>query len=125
VKKLIAIGLLFSFLSSTTELHEFFKLPHLVYHYFEHGAETGLADFLHLHYAHDHENNHDEHHDKGCLPFQGTHTCQTIGTGALFFEVSTAVNLNPDLSSSNDYLPLSESFTSGYHASIWQPPKIG
>jgi hypothetical protein len=127
VKKLVAIGLLFSFLSSTTELHEVFKIPHLVQHYFEHGLETGLINFLHMHYAQDnaHKKQHDEHDDKGCLPFQGSHATSNISLAALSLTGVPAVNLKPQVSSTNTYFPYAEFAISRYHANIWQPPKIG
>ena len=106
-------------------MHELLKLPHLIQHFFEHGADTGLFKFLHVHYAHDHENHQDEHHDRGCLPFQGNHSCQTVTISALYFETGLNLNLKPDISNSNAYFNISESAVSQYHANIWQPPKIG
>ncbi len=127
MKKIIAIGLLLGFLNSTTEVHELLKLPHLIHHYFEHGADTGLFNFLHIHYAHDHDqdNHQDEHHDRGCLPFQGSHSCQTVNISALYFETGLSLNLQPDISNSNQYYPVTEFAVSQYQANIWQPPKIG
>lgn len=123
VKKLIAIGLVFSFLSSTTEAHELFKIPHLITHYFEHDADIPLGEFLHIHYAHDHENHQDEHHDNGCLPFQGNHSCG-ISVNAFYFQGSDSFNLEPSSANSDSYILLKESAQSNYHSHIWQPPKI-
>jgi hypothetical protein len=127
VKKLVAIGLLFSFLSSTTEFHEFFKIPHLVQHYVEHGLETGLVNFIQMHYTQDnaHKKSHDEHDDQGCLPFQGTHATINISLAALNITGVSIFNLKPLVSCSDNYFPYSEFAISRYHANIWQPPKIG
>lgn len=125
MKKLIAIGLLFSFLSSTTEAHELFKIPHLIVHYFEHSDDVPLGQFLHEHYAHDHENHdQDEHHDNGCLPFQGNHSCG-VCMSSFFFHGNSSFNLKPARENSDSFIPTEENAISSYQANIWQPPKIG
>ena len=95
MKRLIAICMLTVFLGSATELHELLKLPHLLVHFIEHTQTSGLSlsEYLHIHYAHDHENHKDEHHDKGCLPFQGDHASLVLGNGGLYFH-GTAI---PDI----------------------------
>jgi hypothetical protein len=126
-KKLVAAILLFSFLGSTTELHELTKLPHLVIHFVEHysnSSEESLGEFLYEHYTHNHSGDQDEHHDKGCLPFQGNHACQTF-TAALYFEPSPDFNIAVNSQSPQKHYPVSESIKSTYSANIWQPPKIG
>jgi len=127
VKRTISIIVLAAFLSSTTELHELFKVPHLIFHYLTHKAEQkniGLAEFIHIHYEHDHDDTHkDEHHDKGCLPFQGEHQCSLNTITAIshpadeFFTPLAEKNAVPAL-----YSP---TYSSSFLSSIWQPPKIG
>lgn len=124
MKKLIAITILASFLGSTTELHEFLKIPHLLLHFIEHNRESddiSLGEFLHIHYAHD-QNHQDEHNDTGCLPFQGNHHLYNfharIEHTKIFSLVIPAVT--PKL-----HILYKESAHSNYQANIWQPPKIG
>ena len=126
MKRFFSILLLIGILGSTTEFHELLKLPHLVYHFFEHRLEqpdTSLAEFLHVHYSHDHDNHKDEHHDKGCLPFQGEHI-QHIQITHFCTQSNFDIKLIPHISSLdknsfNQSFPLSE-----YLANIWQPPKV-
>jgi hypothetical protein len=126
VKKLIATFTLIGFLISTTEVHEIFKIQHLVAHYLEHTAKEGntpFAEFLHIHYSHDHNNHHDDHHDKGCLPFQGDHGYPVNFIGvSLQHPIEFAIGpqaLSPVL---QQKLP---NFTfSDYLSKIWQPPRL-
>jgi hypothetical protein len=125
LKKVIAILVLTGFLSSTTEMHELFKLQHLVAHYFEHATtekNATLAGFLHTHYSHDH-NHRDDHHDKGCLPFQGDHSCQTIAITII--NSSTSVEIKPDIPVHNlkQKEKRSAFIMSDFNSRIWQPPK--
>ena len=53
MRRLIAVIFLFSFLFSGTEMHELFKIPHLLAHYIEHSSESkeiSLLDFIKEHY---------------------------------------------------------------------------
>ena len=125
MKRLISITLLVAFLGSTTELHELFKITHLIIHYFNHRSEQidiGLVEFIHVHYSHDHDNHKDEHHDRGCLPFQGEHS--HIQLTHFYTQGNVDIKLIPpinslDKNSYNQSFPLSE-----YLAQIWQPPKV-
>ena len=126
MKKLVTIAVLASFLSSTTELHEFLKVPHLVMHFMEHWQESSavsVGEYLHIHYAHDHENHHDDHHDKGCLPFQGNHT--SLPSISILYTEAGSLSILPQVVSSSTCYPATEQVESSYHPSIWQPPKIG
>jgi hypothetical protein len=126
VKKLIAAITLIGFLSSTTEVHELFKLQHLVIHYFEHSSKEGnssFAEFLHVHYSHDHDNHQDEHHDKGCLPFQGDHGCQINYIGLFSSEEPVDVTLKQQVISIKQQPLLPNFIVSDYLSKIWQPPK--
>jgi hypothetical protein len=126
VKKLIAAITLIGFLSSTTEVHELFKLQHLVSHYFEHSSKDGnisFAEFLHVHYSHDHDNHKDEHHDKGCLPFQGDHGC--LGNYINYFSSADPIKitLKQQVTSIEQQPLLPTIIVSDYLSKIWQPPK--
>ncbi len=126
VKRFFSIILLIVFLSSTTELHELFKLPHLVYHFFEHRAEhpdSSLPQFLQIHFSQEDSNHNDNKHDKGCLPFQGEHN-HPMQLLHFYANNHTDLSLIP-LSNSllYDYFSKS-SLASAYLANIWQPPKV-
>lgn len=126
MKKLLAAITLFGFLSSTTEVHELFKLQHLIVHYFEHVSKeenSSFADFLHVHYSHDHDNHQDEHHDKGCLPFQGDHGCQINLTGFFSSNDPIQVTLKQQIVSIEQQPLLPNFIVSDYLSKIWQPPK--
>ncbi|MBS4027823.1 MAG: hypothetical protein KGZ58_04210 [Ignavibacteriales bacterium] len=125
VKRFISITLLIAFLGSTTELHELFKFPHLIFHYFSHGDEQknmGLVEFIHIHYSPDQNNPQgDDHQDKSSLPFQGEHS----HTQLMQFYAHSNFDINLILPTGsldkilfNHSVPLSE-----YLANIWQPPK--
>jgi hypothetical protein len=62
----------FVFLISSTELHEFARLPRLMLHYFHHHQEDpsmSLGGFIQLHYQTDHPADNDERDDQQ-LPFK-------------------------------------------------------
>lgn len=72
MKKFILILLAVLFLNSSTELHEFFRLPLLVQHYSKHRSENhslSFIDFLKLHYSNNHPDDNDDHDDTE-LPFK-------------------------------------------------------
>lgn len=127
MKKWIAIITLVGFLSSTTEIHELFKLQHLVVHYLEHSSQKpgiSLAEFLHIHYSHDHNNHKDIHHDKGCLPFQGDHSVPANYIGCFSTQDPLEVALKQQVVSVDLQPRLPNFIVSDYLSKIWQPPKI-
>lgn len=72
MKKFILIILAVSFLNSSTELHEFFRLPFLVQHYSKHRSEDhslSFIDFLKMHYSNNHPDDNDDDDDTE-LPFK-------------------------------------------------------
>lgn len=96
-------------------------------HFTEHATDfsgESFVDFLQEHYAHEHDGTQDEHHDNGCLPFQG-HGCKAFNPANQFFEMHANLRIAFDLQISQEHYPLVESFTSNYSAPIWQPPKLG
>jgi hypothetical protein len=126
MKRFFSILLLIGFLSSTTELHELFKLPHLVYHFFEHRSEqpdTSLAQFLQIHFSKEHNNHTNDNHDKGCLPFQGEHH-HPVQLLHFYANHHTDFRLIPQSNAVKNLYFKQSSSTSTYLANIWQPPKI-
>ena len=122
---MVAILTLVCFLSSTTEAHELFKLQHFIQHYFEHSSKeqnASLVDFLHVHYSHDHNNHQDEHHDKGCLPFQGDHGCQS-NISIFSYGHPITLSLKPAVISIEQQVIFSDFIPTGHLSKIWQPPK--
>jgi hypothetical protein len=126
MQRFISIILIVAFLGSTTEFHELFKIPHLVYHFFEHLGENpdvSLAGFLHQHYSHNHDNHKDEHHDKGCLPFQGEHNCN-VQTIHFYAQAKINLSLIPSVGDVRKPFPDSEFTLLEFLSNIWQPPKV-
>ncbi len=126
MKRFFSILLLIGFLSSTTELHELFKLPHLVYHFFEHRSEhpeTSLAQFLQIHFSNEHKNQKEDNHDNGCLPFQGEHN-HPVQLLHFYANNHTDFRLIPQNNSIKNLYSSQPSLSSTYFANIWQPPKI-
>jgi len=72
MKKLILIISSVLFLSSSTELHELFRLPLLLEHYGQHRSndpDISFLDFLKIHYSGNHPNDNDDSDDNE-LPFK-------------------------------------------------------
>ncbi len=126
MKRFFSILLLILFLSSTTELHELFKLPHFVCHFFEHHSEqpeTSLAQFLQIHFSNEHKNQKEDNHDHGCLPFQGEHH-HSVQLLHFYTNNHADFRLIPQGNVVKN-LYFKQGFpTSTYLANIWQPPKI-
>lgn len=126
MKRFFSILLLIGFLSSTTELHELFKLPHLVYHFFEHSSghsESTLAQFLQIHFSKEYKNQQEDNHDHGCLPFQGEHH-HPVQLLHFYTNNNTDFRLTPQNNSVKNLYCRQSSTSSTYLANIWQPPKI-
>lgn len=125
MKKALLIILLFSFLITSTELHEMFKIASLIEHYIEHkqsDKNLNFIDFVALHYSN--KNHNDGSESK--LPFKNHHDFNY--TSKLF-----KVNITKHLFSYTLNLKyLKKAFiinndnknTSHYIHTIWQPPKF-
>lgn len=124
MRKAIVISLLFALVSIQTPLHEIFKVPILVTHFFEHkeqNKDMSLMDFFKLHYA---ENIIDADHDKDMkLPFKHCSApmfiVSTIPTAKLAIDISPTFIDIPKLLSGYKNAFLS----SNIQNNIWQPPK--
>lgn len=127
MKKITVISLLFAFLCSSTELHEFLKVPVLVHHFLEHLQENSnesLAGFLKDHYADKITHSDDRHHDHEKLPFK-VKDCATTHLFIAFvsvysFSAKKIVYSTEKITAVYQETPLSSSVLN----SIWQPPKF-
>lgn len=107
-----------------TDFHELTKLPTLVAHFFDCGADKSksLVAFLDIHYGSEDQktHHHQDEHD-GKLPFQDHHTCHT---SHIFITVSSSplpyceMELTESTFSNYQYIVSSEHLNS-----IFQPPK--
>lgn len=126
MKRIVGILLLATYLLTTTEAHQFFKLPELFSHYLEHqkeDASIGVFDFLAMHYASD--NAPDADHDRDMeLPFKSFDGCPLIiilaQSPKTILQVSTYLN-----HFDGEAYPLLRPLflSSAYLSSIWQPPR--
>ena len=126
MKKLIAILFLTIYVVSATELHELFKLPNLVEHFFEHQSEdksTTLVNFLVMHYSSADDGDGDKSKDMQ-LPFKSNHDGGNVSnTGFNSFNTIQLVIKSTPIESKNYNIYSSEFISSAYLSSIWQPPK--
>lgn len=128
MKNNAAIVLLFAFLFTQTEVSQFFRVPTLLCHYWEHVQEDGensLWDYLSLHYsgsaAHIQTHNHREHDN---LPFKA----DDCSVAHLPISSTPPQPFSLTFPSMSNAKPLSGQqhifYLSAYHGNIWQPPKV-
>ena len=125
MRQLFVMLILGSYLCSTTELHELFKLPALYGHFHEHAkldsGETFLC-FLADHYLYGEHHDDSEEHGHG-LPFHYHHDCAShalqvaspVSAGALVFSVPSS----PAEAHALD----GASYSFLVSRDVWQPPK--
>ncbi|MBU3676661.1 MAG: hypothetical protein FGM54_05710 [Chitinophagaceae bacterium] len=125
MKRFLAILFLGLYLTTTTELHELFKLPLLYFHFNEHKSENknlSLSAFLHQHYSHHQDHDNDWQKDSK-LPFK---TCQNDFNHVQWFEPHTIqiqanayslIEKKKNLLSNQVIFPLEQL------NAIWHPPK--
>jgi hypothetical protein len=127
MKRIIALTFLSIYLISTTELHQFLKLPALIEHFSEHQQKDKtitLWKFLCIHYANG--NVKDADYDKDSkLPFKTIDNCNSSNHITLLPEQKFCFNtilITSEKKVVHKYYP---SFSnSSYLKSIWQPPKF-
>jgi hypothetical protein len=127
MKRIIALAFLSMYLISTTELHQFLKLPVLIDHFTEHKQkDTSLTlwKFLCIHYANNSVKDADYDKDSK-LPFKTLDNCNSSNHITLLpeqkFYFNTILICN-EKKVIHKYYP---SFSnSSYLESIWQPPKF-
>lgn len=126
MKKLIPIFFLSVYLVSTTELHEFFKLPQLVEHFIEHQAENKtitLIDFIVMHYSNADDGDDDKSKDMQ-LPFKSHNKCESTSNIAFNSFHNIEISIKSEPIEANSYnIDTIDFISSAYLSSIWQPPK--
>lgn len=124
MRRVLGFVLLFSFLSSITELHEVFKLPELLKHFATHQSKSPdltFIEFLGIHYSSEEESKSRTEHEN--LPFKSQDEfCHMPVIKALPADVKLLIK--EVFTSLLSNLPADEQFISRDISSIWQPPKI-
>jgi hypothetical protein len=134
VKKIILIGLIFTYLFTSTEFSEMLKIPFLFNHFTAHQSENNkitFGQFLYVHYVdHSHELNEgkgkfDKDEDSQ-LPFH-SHTDYTTTFTYFFPTPAIRIVSEPFISEVEEGKIFfdNQSLRSFYTPSIWQPPKLG
>lgn len=126
LKRILAISLLFLYIFTATEFHQFLKIPQFVEHFQEHQLENHsitFLQFLTIHYAHG--NVQDEDYAKDMkLPFK---TCQNDFSSVqilLPHTISTFSVIALTLEQTKKQSFYSLFLTPTYLSTIWQPPRI-
>lgn len=128
---MVTILLLSVYLISTTELGQLLKFPMLVEHYFEHkerNPEVTVLQFLEIHYAGNHLENHphdEDYKEDQKLPFiihNDLLTVSFILSKPIFLETNALKTYN---SSRKKIAVRDEDFIPAiYLSGVWQPPKF-
>jgi hypothetical protein len=129
LKKVIALSLLFTFLSANTELHQLLNLPMLIHHYFSHHQDEhdkSFAHFLSDHYSsnpeHTEDDKHEHEHDN--LPFKTNH-CATMHSVTAFNHPHNFSLSEPNIVSEKvEVIYNVLIYSSSALTNIWQPPKL-
>lgn len=102
-------------------------MPFLVEHYIEHKekkSNLSIWEFLILHYAQNSVKATDYEKDMK-LPFKSHEGCTNFNIPVFTPVIFEGNLLKPDYPNNKKYHLLDELlFTSSYHPSIWQPPRI-
>lgn len=124
MKNLILIISSVMFISSSTELHELFRLPLLLEHYLQHRSENGhlsLVDFLKIHYSENHPNDQDDDDDNQ-LPFKSKESSIHLDTAVPFHRGTEEKQVFPPAKKLiilyAEGVPVNRSF------SIFRPPRL-
>lgn len=128
MRRLIAIITAAALLGGVMPLGEMVKLPHLIEHFLEHAqGGTSFGDYIEFHYAHTPESHEDEHHDKGCLPFQGgDRGASTLSLGSMDRPESGMTGaVDMSAPATRIALAAAEDLPSATLGSIFQPPRMG
>lgn len=135
MKKCLLSFLVILFIFTSTELHQFLRIPFLFEHYSDHkhyDQSISFSDFLQMHYVnHNHElhsipgrNDEKEDHE---LPFQSHDCLHSISTSFYIPINYPKIQLiHSEIEEENRKAFYGEqNMFSSYEFSIWQPPKIG
>jgi hypothetical protein len=112
------------FLVSSTELHEFLRLPYFLNHFFHHHSKDpriSFLDFIKIHYSGSHPNDNDENDDKE-LPFKSKGSLTYIDTPVPFRrEVPGKQIFFPDKKQGIQY---EDDLSDKKICSIFHPPRL-
>jgi len=127
MKKIVALLFISIYLFSTTEIHQFLKIPALFEHYNEHQSKDKALSFLSFLYKHYKENTKDADYDKDLkLPFKTINNCAPSIHISIVeeskIEAVKAVFSFDEKKINTFYTSL---FISNFHNAIWQPPQLG
>ncbi len=116
--------LLLTIVSSKTEMHEVFKFPLLLHHFFEHREDDksiSFIDFIQMHYSEGSHQKQNHHHEK--LPFKSHCTQLNYSIADVIFNADIAIQfeLSPGLKTPAIYQEPYYGLTG--LDNIWQPPK--
>lgn len=124
LKKILYIFFLFTYLISTTELHEIFKIPFLAEHYLEHKKELNslsFDEFIVEHYIA--SKNKDENHSS--LPFKShPELLYSIAIIAIVPTPLSSLLHTCNIDKQDEIVSDELIFSQGYHLTIWQPPRL-
>ena len=127
MKKKSALVLLSVFLLANTELHQLFKLPVLVHHFFEHHQDAQDKSFFHFlsdHYSSKPGHSHNDNNEHDNLPFK-TSDCAAIHTSLAFNPHHHFSFCEPQFIPEKVLVPYNEViYSSAILNSIWQPPQF-
>jgi hypothetical protein len=126
VRSLFLILFSVIYLISSTELHEFLKIPLLIEHFEEHKQEKdklSFSEFLKGHYVGE-ENNDIDYNKNQKLPFKSksdfSHFTNIFSTEPNIFLLCSDI----PITTLNTFLGIQKlNITSNFYSSIWQPPK--
>jgi len=127
VKKFSLIFFTLICLISSTELHQFLKLPLLIEHYLEHKSinqNLTVIDFLAIHYARNISNNADYKKDAS-LPFNSQDDCIKSDNDNILPLNYSSIICKPIVIEIKMFVNFQQNFLhSSFYSNIWQPPKF-
>jgi hypothetical protein len=123
LQKILFTIFISSFLLSSTELHQFMKLPVLMKHYQVHKKQDNslsLFDFLMLHYSQDHPIDNDDSDDNQ-LPFKNFEAINHVDISIIPFRYETEELLSAIPEIIRPYHP--EGVPCGRSYAVFHPPQ--
>jgi hypothetical protein len=124
MKKLVAIAIVFTYVTSFTEVHQLLKLPVLWQHFTEHQQKDKSITFLeYLSHHYETHDDHDDDHDRDMeLPFKDFGHCVSVQAVTVSsFKLDLTVEYFPF---QKTYACFYDKFVMVFHLTkIWQPPR--
>ena len=119
--------LLAFYLMSATAIHEIFKIPRLVEHYFDHKREdspAGLFQYLTLHYGIEDGTDEDATEDSQ-LPFKSSEYFSSVSFVSVKPPIiSQAMRIAETISEQEFHIMQDRDLPAPYLDKIWQPPRF-